>query len=99
GRLTTSAALQSLAAGGIPHAPINTVLQALGTSYVTDRGLVRAVGEGELGYNVVQGPLGDGRQPRPAPTPGEHTEEVMSEVLAADSPDLAAILGHHRSQG
>ena len=93
GRLTTSSALQRLEAGGIPHAPINSILQALGTPYVKERGLVGAVGEGDSGYNIVQGPLRDGRRPRPAPTPGEHTGEVMSEVLPADSADLAAILG------
>ena len=93
GSFTTREALERLADGELPHAPINSVLQALGSPYVGGRGLVAQAGEGSGAYRIVQGPLRDGRKPRPAPDLGEHTEEVMVEVLAADSPDLAAILG------
>jgi len=93
GRLSTTAALRRLAEGGIPNAPINSVLQGLGTPYVVERGLVTEVAAPEGSYQVVQGPLSDGRPPRPAPTLGEHTAEVMAAALGADSPDLAALLG------
>ncbi|NNC93838.1 MAG: CoA transferase, partial [Acidimicrobiia bacterium] len=92
GALTTAEALGRLEDSGVPHAPINSVLQALDTPYVRQRGLVADAGEGSRAYSIVQGPLRDGRRPRPAPGIGEHTEEVMSEVLAADSTDLAEIL-------
>ena len=91
GRLTTSDALRTLADAGIPHGPINTVLQALDTPYVRARGLVAEVATAEGSYSVVQGPLADGRRPRPAPALGEHTAEVMAEVLGPDG--LVALLG------
>ena len=44
------------------------------------------------GYRVVQGPLRAGHAARPAPGLGEHTEQVMTEVLGSTSPDLAVLL-------
>ncbi len=93
GRLTTVEAMARLGEADVPHAPINSVLDALRAPYVRERGLVRAVGEGGLSYQVVQGPLRDGRRPQPAPAVGEHTAEIMTAVLGAGSSDLAAILG------
>ncbi len=93
GRLTTTEALRRLTAAGIPNAPINSMIEALATPYVKERGLVTEVASPEGTYQVVQGPLRDGRRPRPAPALGEHTAEVMRAVLPADSPDLATLLG------
>jgi formyl-CoA transferase/CoA:oxalate CoA-transferase len=92
GRMSTDEALQRLTDGGIPNAPINSMIDALSTPYVKDRGLVTEVASPEGPYHVVQGPLHDGRRPRPAPELGEHTAEIMSVVLGADSQDLARIL-------
>lgn len=91
-RLTTAEARRRLTEGGIPNAPIHSMIDALGTPYVKERGLVKEVASPEGPYHVVQGPLRDGRQPHPAPALGEHTAEIMREVLPADSPDLANIL-------
>jgi formyl-CoA transferase/CoA:oxalate CoA-transferase len=88
GGLTTAGASQVLETAGVPHAPINTVLQALRTPYVDARGLVAGTGT----YHVVQGPLRDGRPARPAPGVGEHTAEIMTDLLGADSPELKEIL-------
>ncbi len=93
GGLTTSEALRRLTEGGIPNAPINSIVEALATPYVKERGLVAEVASPEGPYRVVQGPLRDGRRPRPAPALGEHTAEIMQAVLPADSPDLATLLG------
>ena len=90
GRLTTADALQLLGESGVPHAPINSILGALATPYVVARGMVQDV-EGR--YRTVQGPLADGAPRRAAPSVGEHTAEVMTEVLGSTSPDLAALLG------
>jgi crotonobetainyl-CoA:carnitine CoA-transferase CaiB-like acyl-CoA transferase len=91
-RLSTAEALRRLTEGGIPNAPINSMIDALGTPYVKEQGLVREVASPEGPYHVVQGPLRDGRQPHPAPALGEHTAEILREVLPADSPDLEDIL-------
>ena len=91
-RLSTAEALRRLTEGGIPNAPINSMIDALTTPYVKQRGLVTEVTSPEGPYHVVQGPLRDGRMPRPAPALGEHTAEVMSAAMGADSVDLAEIL-------
>jgi crotonobetainyl-CoA:carnitine CoA-transferase CaiB-like acyl-CoA transferase len=90
GGRTTAEVRRLLGEAGVPHAPINSILEALATPYVTARGTVASVGGM---YRVVQGPLHDGRDRREAPILGEHTEEVMTEVLGSTSTDLAALLG------
>jgi crotonobetainyl-CoA:carnitine CoA-transferase CaiB-like acyl-CoA transferase len=77
---------------GVPHAPVLGILEALGTSYVRDRGIVADVSTAEGPYSVVRGPLRSSGPPRPAPSLGQHTEEVLREVLGPDSPILAAVL-------
>jgi crotonobetainyl-CoA:carnitine CoA-transferase CaiB-like acyl-CoA transferase len=91
-RLTTSEAAERLAAAGVPHAPVNGILDALRTPYVAARGFVAPVATAEGSYEVVRGPLHDGRPLRPAPGLGEHTTEVLREVLPAGSPLLASLL-------
>jgi crotonobetainyl-CoA:carnitine CoA-transferase CaiB-like acyl-CoA transferase len=93
GRLTTEEALRRLATAGVPHAPLNTVLQAVASPYVQQAGMVAEVDSPEGPYRVVQGPLRSGNIVRPAPGLGEHTREVMTEVLGADSADLEALTG------
>lgn len=90
---TTEEALARLQAAGVPHAPLNTVLKAVATPYVRSTGMVAEVASPEGPYEVVQGPLRDGSVPRPAPALGEHTREVMTEVLGVGSSDLAALVG------
>jgi formyl-CoA transferase/CoA:oxalate CoA-transferase len=89
GRLTATEVQERLARVGVPHAPINSILEALGSPYVAARGMVRDI---DGGYRVVQGPLRAGHAPRPAPGLGQHTEEILTEVLGGTSPDLAALL-------
>ena len=91
-RLATVAALRRLVEGGIPCAPINSMIDAPGTPYVKEQGLVREVASPEGPYHVVQGPLREGRPPRAAPALGEHTAEILREVLPADFRDLEDIL-------
>jgi crotonobetainyl-CoA:carnitine CoA-transferase CaiB-like acyl-CoA transferase len=92
GRFDTAEALRRLARSGVPHAPIHSVLDALTSPYVQSGGMVAEVEAAEGSYQVVQGPLRTGAAPRPAPALGEHSREVMTEALGADSPDLAAIV-------
>jgi crotonobetainyl-CoA:carnitine CoA-transferase CaiB-like acyl-CoA transferase len=90
--LDTEEALDRLAAAGIPHGRLNTILEALATPYVTSRGLVAQLDSPEGTYGLVRGPLWDRSTSRPAPSLGEHTLEVMREVLGPDSPDLLRLV-------
>ena len=92
--LTTAEAIGRLSTAGVPHAPLNTLLEAVSTPYVQSTGLVAEVDSPEGPYRIVQGPLRSGDPIRPAPGLGEHTLEVMTEALGAGSPDLDALLGH-----
>ncbi len=91
-RLSTEEALEKLRRAGVPHSPLYTLLEAVASPYVQSTGMVAEVDAPEGAYRVVQGPLRSGSRPRPAPALGEHTREVMTEVLGADSADLAALL-------
>jgi len=77
--LTTEEACTRLAAAGVPHAPVLSVLSALGAPYVAERGLVVEV-DGDVRYQRVRGPIGEGVL-RPAPGLGEHTAEIMAELI------------------
>lgn len=90
--LTRDEALSRLQAVGVPSAPVNTVLAALDAPYVRDRGIVADVAMDGAPYRVVRGPLRAGGTPRPAPDLGEHTGEVMAEVLGEGSTLLADLL-------
>ncbi len=80
-RSTVAEACVRLAQGGVPHAPVNGMVEALASPYVTARGLVTEVASTEGQYRTVRGPLNDGRALRPAPALGEHTAEVLGAVL------------------
>jgi crotonobetainyl-CoA:carnitine CoA-transferase CaiB-like acyl-CoA transferase len=81
GRFTTAEALERLRRAGVPHGPLNTVLQAIATPYVQETGMVAEVETPEGSYRVVQGPLRSGPPSRHAPALGEHTDEILAEVL------------------
>lgn len=86
GGLTTAAASARLAAAGVPHAPVRSVLDALRSPYVVETGLVVDVAAAEGSYRRVRAPVADGLTLRPAPRLGEHTREVVAEVLDPDDP-------------
>ncbi len=81
GRFTTAEALELLREAGVPHGPLNTVLQAVATPYVQETGMVAEVETPEGSYRVVQGPLRSGPPSRHAPGLGEHTDEILAELL------------------
>jgi crotonobetainyl-CoA:carnitine CoA-transferase CaiB-like acyl-CoA transferase len=70
----------------VPHAPVNRVSQVLEHPAVTARGLVREVEHPKLGPIRVTGPAirfgaHDPEPVRPAPLMGEHTDEVLREMV------------------
>ena len=91
-RLTVEEVCTRLADAGVPHAPVNGMVDALATPYVAERGMVAEVATPEGSYRTVRGPLNDGTPLRPAPALGEHTAEVLRSVLPADAPLLAELL-------
>jgi crotonobetainyl-CoA:carnitine CoA-transferase CaiB-like acyl-CoA transferase len=84
-RLTMEEVLTRLANAGVPHAPVLGVIEALSTRYVRTRGIVGDVDTPEGDYQIVHGPLRTGDPPRAAPGLGEHTREVLAEVLSGNS--------------
>ena len=89
---TTEAVLAALRAAGVPHAPVRGIIETLGQDYVRERNIVANVHAPEGTYGVVQGPLRSGAVPGPAPALGEHTREVLEEVLGEDSSILEQVL-------
>jgi formyl-CoA transferase/CoA:oxalate CoA-transferase len=82
--LTNDRAIERLAAAGVPHAPIASVLEAVTSPYAAASGLVTEIPYDGGSYHVVQGPLRSERPLRPAPRLGEHTTEVLGEMLPGD---------------
>ena len=80
-RFSTEEALARLSVAGVPHGPLNTVLQAIAMPYVKETGMVGEVETSDGNYHVVQGPLRAGNSKRPAPTLGQHTNEILAELL------------------
>lgn len=79
-RRTTSELRALLEEAGVPHAPVNGLIDALTSPYVETRGLVETRGA-DTPYQIVRGPIAaGGRTRRPAPELGEHTDEVLAEV-------------------
>jgi len=84
-----------LLAAGIPAGPINTIPAALGDPNVAARGLVHEIDlqAGEvlrlIGPPVRMAP--DAAEVRtPPPRLGEHTDEVLRDVLGLDAEAIAA---------
>jgi len=71
--------------GRVPCAPVNDVRQALADEQVLAREMIVEVDHPEFGrLREVRSPIrteGEVRQPARAPRLGEHTEEVLTEIL------------------
>jgi crotonobetainyl-CoA:carnitine CoA-transferase CaiB-like acyl-CoA transferase len=93
-RLATPEAVAALREAGVPHAPVLSVIEALTAPYVRDRGLVARVDAPGGGYDVVPGPLWNKERVTAAPGLGEHTIEVLTELLGPESPIVEAHRTH-----
>lgn len=86
GALTTEQLLAALQKAGVPHAPVNKVLDALRAPYVTRRGLVQRIEAPEGDYFVPTTPLREQEVVfRPAPEMGEHNDEICGTGAGPES--------------
>ena len=78
--------LTALEAGGVPAAPVQTVDKVIGDPQVAARDMVAEVDHPVAGHTKIPGvPVKmsrtQGRVRRPAPTLGQHNEEILTQVL------------------
>jgi crotonobetainyl-CoA:carnitine CoA-transferase CaiB-like acyl-CoA transferase len=81
--------------GRVPCAPVNTLAQALEDEQVRARGMIVEVEHPELGIlREVASPVrtaGTVATPAPAPRLGQHTDEILREILQYDPGRIAAL--------
>ena len=93
--MTTKEAVDRLSEHSIPSAPVNTVEQAAQDPHLHDREIMVEVPDAIAGSIHVTGkmvkfsrtPMGVGS----APTVGQHTEEVLRQVLGYSPEEVAAL--------
>ena len=94
---TTDAWMEALEAAGVPCAPVNTVDRVFADPQVQARGMqirmAHPLAENEV--SLVGSPIKLSETPVsyrcPPPTLGEHTEEVLHELLAIGEDELSAL--------
>ena len=93
----TAAWMEALEAAGVPCAPVNTIDQVFADPQVEARGMQIRMPHPLAGEEVrlVGSPIGLSRTPvsyrRAPPTLGQHTDEVLAEVLALSESERAAL--------
>jgi crotonobetainyl-CoA:carnitine CoA-transferase CaiB-like acyl-CoA transferase len=94
GELTTAEWLDRLR-GRVPCAPVNTLAEALADEQVRERGMIVEVEHPELGVlREVASPIrtaGVTGPKAPAPRLGQHTDEILGELLHYDAARIAAL--------
>jgi crotonobetainyl-CoA:carnitine CoA-transferase CaiB-like acyl-CoA transferase len=86
GTMSSAEAEARLAKAEVPYAPVRGILEALGTPYVRARNVVADIATPEGNYTVVRSPLRVDGDLAAAPALGQHTIEVLTEILGVDSP-------------
>jgi len=85
-----------VAAAGIPSAPVRTLPEVGRDPHLFERGVIREVEYAERGtVKVIGNPikLGSTAEPLPSPPPhiGEHTDEVLRDLLGMESTEIDAL--------
>ncbi|MBI4281892.1 MAG: CoA transferase [Chloroflexi bacterium] len=93
---TTQEWLTELEALGIPCGPVNTIDKVAQDPQVQHRGMIKYIPHPRLGkVKVVDTPVKLSRTPggaeRPSPDLGEHTAQVLKEMLGLDEKDIEAL--------
>lgn len=93
---TTAEWLQELEAVGLPCGPVNTIAQVVDDPQVQHRGMIREVTHPVVGsLRMPDTPLRFSRSEAgikgPAPGMGEHTAEVLEELLGVTAEDVSAL--------
>ncbi len=93
---TTDEWLSKLAAADVPAGPLNSVSDVMRDPQIAARGMLAEIDQPGAGRLTVAGsPVridGDTPPPpRPAPALGEHTEEVLREMLGMGEKEIAAL--------
>ena len=94
---TTAAWMEVLEAAGVPCAPVNTIDQVFADPQVRARGMQIGMAHPLAGVEVplVGSPVKLSRTPvsyrRAPPTLGEHTDEVLSQILGLGESERAAL--------
>jgi crotonobetainyl-CoA:carnitine CoA-transferase CaiB-like acyl-CoA transferase len=93
-----SAWVEDLIAAQVPAAPIKNVIEALSDAQEHGRGMVIDIGEGEALFKGIATPIGlPGTEPQRAtypPRTGEHTEEVLTELLGLSPHEISTLSGN-----
>jgi len=85
--------LAALAVAGIPAGPVRTVPEALSSPEAVERGMVVRVGDVPMVAPVPKLGRTPARAVSMPPRLGEHTDEVLREVLRYDDARIAALRG------
>jgi len=85
--------LDGLAELGVPVGPVNTIAQVFEDPQVVHRGMKINMPHDLAGsVDLIASPIGMSETPvsyrRPPPTLGQHTDEVLSELLDMDADEL-----------
>jgi len=83
--------LAALADAGIPAGSVRTVLEALGSPEAAERGMVVRVGDVPMVAPVPKLSRTPARAASMAPRLGEHTDEILRELLAYDGARITAL--------
>ncbi|RMF08385.1 MAG: CoA transferase, partial [Alphaproteobacteria bacterium] len=87
---------EALRARGVPCGAIQDVVEALRDPQVRDRGMVREFSHPDLGaLSLVSCPINYSGSPTTSPTPppalGQHTEEVLGDLLGLDKASIQSL--------
>ena len=85
-----------VAAAGIPSAPVRTLPEVGRDPHLFERGIIREVEYAERGtVKVIGNPIKLGNEPEPVPSPppriGEHTDDVLRDLLGLESSEIEAL--------
>ena len=83
--------LDILEQAGVPSGPINSVDQVLADQQVNARNMIVSAGSLKMAGNPIKMSGMEGTISTPAPMLGEHTDEVLSELLGLDATTIAAL--------